>query len=486
LVKLQTKNAIMWFRQDLRVRDNPALVAASKCNQIFPLYIFDDKNAGDASPGAASKMWLYHSLKDLNNQLEGKLRFLIGDPKILLPKLVIDNNIESIFWNRSYEQWQIDRDTSIKTDLANRGYFVESFNGSLLWEPWQVMKKDGTPYKVFTPFYRKGCLNAKAPRVPLNAPDLIIAQKDKLCGLDKLNELNLLPKTSWDEKVIGNWKVGERAAHSRLDEFLEGGLAGYKNGRNYPIKDNVSRLSTHIHWGEISVNTIWQKCKFHINRKQVNEIDADQFFAELGWREFSYSLLYNFPKLPSKNLQERFDNFVWSKNAIHLNLWKEGKTGYPIVDAGMRQLWQTGYMHNRLRMIVGSFLVKNLLIDWRDGEKWFWETLVDADLASNSAGWQWIAGCGADAAPYFRIFNPVTQGEKFDPDGKFIKKYVPELSSLPGKYLFSPWEAPEEVLNSAGIKLGEDYPVPIVDLKKSREKALAAFAKLKETRSLKI
>ena len=226
------------------------------------------------------------------------------------------------------------------------------------------------------------------------------------------------------------------------------------------------------------MNTVWYKSKSYLTFKKINELDADQFFAELGWREFSYSLLYNFPYLPYKNLQARFDKFEWSKNPILLNAWKEGKTGYPIIDAGMRELWQTGYMHNRLRMIVGSFLVKNLLIDWRDGEKWFWESLVDADLASNSAGWQWIAGCGADAAPYFRIFNPVTQGQKFDPDGLYTKKYVPELLSLPNKYLFTPWEAPKDILRDAGVKLGVDYPFPIVDLKQSRGKALAKFANL--------
>ena len=476
----------MWFRQDLRLMDNPALVAATEHHQLVPIYIFDEENSGDAALGASSKLWLYYSLKALNKQLENKLRFLRGDPKILLIKLLADNNIDSIFWNRCYEPWQINRDSVIKHQLIGKGYNVKSFNGSLLWEPWHVMKKDGTPYKVFTPFYRKGCLNATPPRIPVDAPKLVLADKDSLCGINKLNELNLIPKNNWGDKVICNWDVGEEAANKKLNNFLDNGLEGYKEGRNFPSKDNVSKLSTHIHWGEISVNSIWYKSKSHSNFKKINELDADQFLTELGWREFSYSLLYNFPNLPSKNLQERFDNFKWLKNSNFLNAWKEGKTGYPIVDAGMRELWQTGYMHNRLRMIVGSFLVKNLLIDWRDGQKWFWESLVDADLASNSAGWQWIAGCGADAAPYFRIFNPITQGQKFDIDGTYTKKYVPELFSLPNKYLFSPWEAPEDILSEAGVKLGIDYPFPIIDLRQSRERALSTFAKLKEISSLKM
>ena len=470
----------MWFRQDLRLSDNPALVAASRSEQVLPVYIFDDKNAGDAALGASSKLWLYSSLKALNEKLDNKLRFLRGDPKVLLLNLIIENNIDSIFWNRCYEPWQINRDKIIKTLLIAKGYQVESFNGSLLWEPWQVRKRDNTPYKIFTPFFRKGCLSAAAPRVPLKTPSFLIAKKDNLCGMEKLNKLNLIGKNKWGDKVLRNWDIGETAANNKLNNFLDNRLDGYREGRNYPNKNNISRLSMHIHWGEISTNTIWHKSKSYSNLKKINELDLDQFLAELGWREFSYSLLYNFPYLPSKNLQDRFDNFKWTKNLKLFNAWKEGKTGYPIVDAGMRELWQTGYMHNRLRMIVGSFLVKNLLIDWRYGEKWFWDTLLDADLASNSAGWQWIAGCGADAAPYFRIFNPVTQGQKFDADGTYTKKYLPELVALPSKYLFAPWETPKSILSDANVKLGTDYPFPIVDLKNSRNKALETFAQLKK------
>ncbi|MFL2827816.1 MAG: cryptochrome/photolyase family protein, partial [Candidatus Puniceispirillales bacterium] len=280
-------------------------------------------------------------------------------------------------------------------------------------------------------------------------------------------------------KITNSWNVGEEAALLRLDNFIEAELDGYKEGRNFPTKKNVSRLSPHLHWGEISPNTVWYKIKDLSDIGLRHQQDTDTFLSEMGWREFSNSLLFYFPELPKKNLQNKFDRFKWDNNKSKLKSWKMGLTGYPIVDAGMRELWSTGYMHNRLRMIVGSFLVKNLLLHWHEGEKWFWNCLVDADLASNSASWQWIAGCGADAAPYFRIFNPVTQGLKFDIDGEYVRKYVPELSKLPNKYLFNPWEASQEILDKANIELGKNYPKPIVDLKTSRQEALSAFAELK-------
>ena len=472
--------SIFWFRQDLRLSDNPALLAASKYGEVIPIYILDEVNNTNKVMGAASKLWLHNSLKALNVQLNGKLRFMRGNPQVLLPQLARKNNVINVFWNRAYEPWRIRRDTALKNQLTNEGLKIQSFNGTLLWEPWQIMKKDGTPYKVFTPFYRKGCLSAQEPRLPILNPDLTILEEDEWCGEKILNDLKLKPEKIWVDKITDAWKIGEKAAHTRLKQFLNEGLLGYKEGRNFPSKANVSRLSAHLHWGEISINTVWYAAKAHADQDNINESDIDTFLSELGWREFSNSLLFNFPELPTKNLQERFDNFQWIDNPSFLNLWQKGKTGYPIVDAGMRELWQTGYMHNRLRMIVGSFLVKNLLIDWRQGEEWFWDCLVDANLASNSASWQWIAGCGADAAPYFRIFNPITQGKKFDPEATYIKKYLPELSSLPIEYIFSPWEAPKTILEAAGIILGKNYPFPIVELKKSRESALGAFAKLKE------
>ena len=338
------------------------------------------------------------------------------------------------------------------------------------------MKEDGTPYKVFTPFYRKGCLqNSPEPRIPLEAPKNIKFLKHEELHLE---ELELLPKINWYKNFKDEWSPGENGAREKLNQFLQLGINDYKDGRNFPSKKNVSRLSPHLHHGEISPNTVWYEVKEKAETMDSYR-DGDHYLSELGWREFSYNLLYFFPYLPNENLQRKFDNFPWEENNELLIKWQKGETGYPIVDAGMRELWKTGYLHNRVRMIVGSFLVKNLLLHWHHGQEWFWETLVDADLANNSASWQWVSGSGADAAPYFRIFNPVTQGEKFDPNGDYIKHYIPELKNLNGKFLYAPWEAPESVLQAAGIELGKNYPNPIVDLKLSREKALAAFEKLK-------
>ncbi|MFT5084504.1 MAG: deoxyribodipyrimidine photo-lyase [Lentisphaeria bacterium] len=466
--------AIHWFRQDLRLSDNPALVAAAQRGKVLPIFILDDDNAGKHSMGAASRWWLHQSLHALNKSLRGQLRVYRGDPKEILGELSKHLPGCSVYWNRCYEPWRIARDKQIKTMLSNLGLEAHSFNGSLLWEPWSVHKKDGTPYKVFTPFYRRGCLNAMPPREPLAKPKLVFAKGD--FAEISIDDLELLPRIAWDAGLQSCWKTGESAAHSRLKTFVNDGLSDYKEGRNYPAKACVSRLSPHLHWGEISPNQIWYDVQ-----RTGNGSNEDCLLSELGWREFSYSLLYHFPSLPRKNLQSKFDLFPWRNNAKRLACWQQGMTGYPIVDAGMRELWQTGYMHNRVRMVVGSFLVKNLLLHWHHGERWFWDCLVDADLASNSASWQWIAGCGADAAPYFRVFNPITQGERFDPSGAYTRHFVPELSALPEKYLYRPWEAPPSVLDAAGIELGKTYPQPIVDVKVSREQALEAFQSIRAT-----
>ncbi|MBA24951.1 MAG: deoxyribodipyrimidine photolyase, partial [Candidatus Marinimicrobia bacterium] len=292
---------------------------------------------------------------------------------------------------------------------------------------------------------------------------------------ESLNSLNLLPKFKWYKKLETHWDIGEKGAKKSFKNFINNGLSNYKKGRNFPSEKNVSRLSPHIHFGEISINRIWSEIE-----KQKPTNNTDHFKSELGWREFSYNLLYFNKDLSRKNYQEKFDFFPWEYDEKKFYAWKKGLTGYPIVDAGMRELWQTGYIHNRVRMIVGSFLVKNLLIDWRYGERWFWNCLVDADLANNSASWQWVAGSGADAAPYFRIFNPVIQGFKFDENGKYTKKFIPELKNIPNKFLFNPWECPKEILEKVGIKLGDNYPKPIVDLKNSRNDALLAYQKIKK------
>lgn len=463
---------IHWFRQDLRLSDNPSLAAAAKHGAIMPLYILDDSNFGDYSLGAASRCWLHYSLHALDKQLDGKLIIQQGDPMTILQKLIKKHDIAAVYWNRCYEPWQIKRDKKLKATLQAHGIRTISENASLLWEPWEIKNKQGENYKVFTPFYRKGCLGHIPPRTPIQVPRKPTYITDKSISLT-IEDLALLPTTHWDKEMMRNWSVGEEAAKKRLQQFIRHGLAQYKEGRNFPAKAYTSRLSPHLHWGEISPNQIWYTIK-----KLPQDENTDCFLSELGWREFSYSLLYYYPSLPKENLQQKFNNFPWQKSKKLLNAWQQGLTGYPIVDAGMRELWQTGYMHNRVRMIVGSFLVKNLRHHWHEGEKWFWDCLVDADLAANSASWQWVAGCGADAAPYFRIFNPVTQAEKFDPSGEYIKRYIPELAKLPKKYLFVPWKAPEKVLQATSIKLSKTYPMPIVELASSREQALAAFKSL--------
>ncbi len=469
---------IMWFRQDLRLFDNPALCQAARQGVILPIYIFDDENAGEYKMGAASRFWLHHSLASLDQSLDHNLSLYQGEPLAVLLSLADHYELKGIFWNRCYEPWRIKRDQRIKTQFERQGITVNSHNGSLLWEPWDIRKDDGSPYKVFTPFYRRGCLNAAPPREPLPKPKKLQLAKDMHHSIT-LDGLSLLPSIRWDKKLESCWNIGEHGANQRLSEFLEEGIQNYKQGRNLPAKPHVSRLSPHLHFGELSPNQVW-----HAARIRGDDDNIDHFCSELGWREFAYSQLYFNPDLPTQNLQRKFDQFPWIKDKEKLTAWQRGETGIPMVDAGMRELWQTGYMHNRVRMIVGSFLVKNLLLSWHQGERWFWNCLVDADLASNSASWQWVAGCGADAAPYFRIFNPVTQGQKFDPEGEYTRKFVPELKALPDRYLFNPWEAPKPVLEQAYVVLGENYPSPIVDLKLSREQALHAFKSLARQNSL--
>jgi len=467
---------IVWFRQDLRLADNPALTAAADTGApLLPIYILDDDNAVDWAMGAASRWWLHQSLASLDHSLDGQLHVFRGKADEILPQLVRSTAASHVFWNRCYEPWRIARDRRIMTELRAGGCAVTSLNGSLLFEPQSITKADGTPYKVFTPFYQKGCVSGDhAPRAPLSSPTALqFAEIDVGCAR---TELELLPDIRWYDEMAQHWMPGEQGAQQRLRTFLVQGIRDYEVGRNRPDQNFVSRLSPHLHFGEISPHQLWQDAKSLRDDREISA-DVDRFLSELGWREFSHYLLYHRPELPHANLQKKFDRFPWRKDPDSLSRWQRGKTGYPIVDAGMRELWRTGYMHNRVRMIVASFLVKNLLLHWRQGQAWFWNTLVDADLANNSASWQWVAGCGADAAPYFRIFNPVTQGKKFDPDGKYVRQYVPELAGIPARFIHNPWEAPSSVLREAGVILGESYPKPLVDLKYSRERALKAFDK---------
>ncbi len=464
---------IVWLRQDLRLEDNPALYEASKKGVIIPIYIFDDTHPKQFTMGSASLYWLKHLLKSLNQDCNHLLRVYKGDPIIILPKIIEEFNAKGIFWNRCYEPWRIQRDRKIKEMLTT--FQVESFNGSLLWEPWQILKSDQTPYRVFTPFYRKGCLPSEhQPRNPLpkvNPKSFLEKQP-----FENNKPIEITMTVDWGEQLISQWDIGEKGGHQRLNHFIEEGLSDYKVGRDFPGGNHTSRISVDLHWGTLSPHQVRYAVMNHPPSEHKN---LDHYLSELGWREFSYYLLYHFPYLPTDNLQKKFDFFPWIEDAATLKKWQMGQTGYPIVDAGMREMYATGYMHNRLRMIVGSFLVKNLLQHWHAGEAWFWDCLVDADLASNSASWQWIAGCGADAAPYFRIFNPITQGEKFDAQGIYTKKWVPELKNLPNQYLFKPWEAPTDVLSNANITLGKTYPKPIVAVAESRARALQAFEKLK-------
>ena len=467
------KNVIYWFRRDLRLLDNPALAEAASAGHILPIFIFDGLLA-DYAQGSASRWWLNHSLNSLNKQLNHRLLIFNGDPKEIIPKLAKASDAKSVYWNRCYEPWQIKLDSKLEAIFKGENIDVITRNGSLLWEPWTTLKKDGSPYKVFTPYFKKRCLSLPEPRKPIPKPsNLKFADTPKNTYL--ISNLIQTKENNWQNKISKYWSIGENAAAIKLETFLKRGISSYKEGRNYPSKKNISMLSPHLHFGEISPNKIWYSVK-----NNGHSEDSDHFLSELGWREFSYNLLYYFPDLPENNLQKKFDIFPWANNPERLKKWQKGMTGYPIIDAGMRELWETGFMHNRLRMITGSFLVKNLLIHWRYGKEWFWNCLVDADLASNSASWQWVAGCGADAAPYFRIFNPITQGNKFDPSGDYTRKFVPELRKLPNEYLFAPWEAPSEVLLNLGIKLGRDYPHPIVNLKNSRELALEAYSQIKK------
>ncbi|GGF57293.1 cryptochrome/photolyase family protein [Alteromonas lipolytica] len=469
--------SIVWFRQDLRVIDNPALFAAVEHGTIVPVYIFDSEIAEEEQPGGASNWWLHHSLESLNKRLNGHLQCFSGDPQTILCDLVSKFSANAVFWNRCYEPTVIERDKKIKQALRDSGCLVSSFNGSLLWEPMSIRKQDGGVYRVFTPYYRKGCLQASAPRYPSPAPTRITYADVSREG-HTIQDAGLLPDIDWDSAFYDHWKPGEEGAADKLSDFIRHAARGYQEERNIPSVRGTSRLSPHLHFGEISPNQAWYALLNAFDDQGNSDLDC--FLSELGWREFSYYLLFHFPTITEQNFNYQFDKFKWLNRQDDFIAWSKGQTGIPIVDAGMRELWQTGYMHNRVRMIVGSFLVKNLLIDWRKGERWFWDCLVDADRASNAASWQWVAGSGADAAPYFRIFNPVLQGEKFDKQGAYVKTYCPELKHIPDKYLHKPWEAPKEVLNKAGITLGKDYPKPIADLKQTRQRALDAYADTKE------
>lgn len=452
---------IVWFRQDLRLADHPALQAASSA-PIIPVYIYSPEEEGDWPPGGASKVYLHHALLALKKELPS-LVIRRGKAKEVLAKLIEESGAKAVYWGRRYERAAIARDSAVKSYLTAQGIEARSFNHSLLIEPWDVQSKTGTPYLVFTPYYKR-VLEILPEIVPLPVPKIKTLTLPSL----KVEELELLPEKPWGEKVISHWKVGETSALKHLHLFLKERVADYAHHRDFPSDEvATSHLSTALHFGEISPRTIWSLTS------------TEPFMRQLIWREFAYHMLYHHPQTDLQPLRPEFGNFPWKNDHQTLKAWKQGHTGYPIVDAGMRELWETGYMHNRLRMIVASFLVKDLLIPWQEGAKHFWDTLVDADLANNSFGWQWSAGCGADAAPYFRVFNPTLQSEKFDSEGIYIRKWVPELAALPTAYIHEPSKAPPLALKAAGVTLGKDYPYPIVDHAEAKKTALKAFESTK-------
>ena len=483
----QPSPSILWFRDDLRLGDNPALQAALETGTpLLCLYILDE--GGDRRAlGGAARWWLAQSLRALGRDIAargGGLVLLRGNPDEIIPALARETSASGVYWNRRYGEKEIALDSRIKAALIAAGVLARSFNGALLNEPWEVATQTGTPVKVFTPYWRAARARGE-PLPPLGTPGRLTAAAlpRKITDLAlKVEALALEPTVpDWSGGMREAWTPGEAGAKANLFQFLENGLKGYGDNRNRPDLASTSRLSPHLRFGEISVRQIWHVAHsaFLNGETGAPRADLDKFTSELGWREFSHHLLFYNPDLASRNYNPRFDAFPWGDNAAGLRAWQRGLTGYPIVDAGMRELWHTGWMHNRVRMITGSFLIKHLLIDWREGERWFWDTLVDADPANNAASWQWVAGSGADAAPYFRIFNPMTQSEKFDPDGVYLRRWLPELARVPDRYIAQPWTAPPGVLAAAGVKLGTNYPKPIVDHDAGRQRALQAFAALK-------
>ena len=467
---------IVWFRRDLRLADNPALTeAVASGRPVIPLYVLDE-TPGLRAPGGASLWWLGKSLGRLEASLEGLGSRLIlrrGEAAAEVAALVRETDASAVVWNRLYDPGVTDRDAQLKTTLKRDGRQVESFNGALLSEPWTVRNKSGQPFRVFTPFWRAA--QASLDLTSLRPTPKRLAPPEAWPSSERLETWRLQPtKPDWS-RGFDIWTPGEAGAWARLNAFLADGLSHYAERRDIPAADAGSRLSPHLHFGEISPRQVWAAVDEAMDAAPALGRNADKFRAELGWREFSHSLLFQHPQMETRNFKPEFDAFPWRDDPEGFRAWSRGRTGYPMVDAGMRELWATGFMHNRVRMLAASFLVKHLLVDWRLGEAWFWDTLVDADRANNASGWQWVAGSGADAAPYFRIFSPMGQGETFDPDGRYVRRWVPELARLPDAVIHSPWTADPAILRAAGVTLGETYPRPLVDHRLARERALAAF-----------
>ena len=486
---MSQKTTIVWYRKDLRVADHEALNEAAARGPVIPVFIWAPDEEGEWVPGGASRWWFHRSLKALDQKLQGlgsRLVIRRGPSLDTLIALAEETGADAVFWHRRYEPAIVDRDTAVKHGLRVAGLTATSFNGSLLYEPWTVSTQQDQPYKVYTPFWKRTQEHHEPPPQPCDTAKSLPAPSEWPRSLD-VDDLGLDPTIDWDAGLRKTWTPGEDAGHKRLDLFLNEILTGYADSRNVPGVDGTSRMSPYLHHGEISPRQAWHAVRDYMTDGR-RKLDASQkqqcwvYLKELVWREFSYHVLFHFPRTPSQPLKEKYEAFEWvdMRQGRHwLEVWQKGQTGYPIVDAAVRQLWEIGWMHNRCRMIVASFLIKHLRVPWQEGAKWFWDTLVDADLADNTMGWQWSAGCGADAQPFFRIFNPMSQGEKFDPKGDYVRRYVPELKSLPDDVLHTPWKASPEVLERAGVTLGKTYPRPIVDHREAREAALQAYEAVK-------
>jgi deoxyribodipyrimidine photo-lyase len=473
---------IVWLRLDLRLEDNPALGAAlDRGGPVVPAFAWAPHEELPWEPGAASKWWLHHSLRELARSLDrlgSRLILRRGDTLDTLRELVRETGAGAVYWCRRYEPRVLERDAAVQQALRREGIEAESFNAGLLFEPWRVSTAEGRPYRVFTPFYR-ACLRGPEVPAPRPAPRELRPPVRWPASLP-LDALGLEPRHDWAEGLRARFTPGERGAQERLSRFLDQAVEAYPDDRDRPDLGGTSCLSPYLHFGEIGPRAVW-----HAVRERTAAVPrpeavrgAEAYLRQLVWREFAHHLLFHFPHTTDRPLREEFSGFPWREDPAALRAWRKGGTGYPFVDAGMRELWKTGFMHNRVRMAVASFLVKDLLLPWQEGARWFWDTLVDADLADNTLGWQWTAGCGPDAAPFFRIFSPTIQGRRHDPRGAYVRRYVPELAALPDRHLLEPWRAPQRMLRDAGIVLGRDYPLPIVDHREARGVALAAYGRL--------
>ena len=486
MVITSPRPCIVWFRDDLRLSDHPALhFAAARGGPVIPVYVFDEESPALRPPqwrplGGAARWWLAQSLKSLQAGLAARGSMLIlrkGSAAKIIAQFAQDVGADSVAWNDIAMAPHRTVDTTVVRALDDIGIPSRIFGGDLLIDPSAVRNKEGRGLRVFTPFWKRVRGNGDPPK-PHPAPKKL----KSVPGLqsDDLASWQLEPQyPDWAHGLRETWTPGEASARTQLADFLENRVAGYATKRDRPDHEATSRLSPHLRFGEIGPRQLWHAARFAAAERPAIATDVEKFLSELGWREFCRHLLFDIPDLAKRNLQSSFDAFPWRHDDTVLQAWQRGQTGYPIVDAGMRELWHTGVMHNRVRMVAASFLVKHLLLDWRDGEAWFWDTLVDADAGSNPANWQWVAGSGADAAPYFRVFNPILQGEKFDPDGSYVRRWVPELAQLSNNLIHQPWTATPIELASAGITLGESYPKPIVDHKIGRERALAAYASIR-------